>query len=61
MTDESVTRTAREPTPTSRSRGPTVPNAPGSTTIALMGIVVGGIVMAVFLPIMKLQEALTPK
>ncbi len=29
--------------------------------IALMGIVVGGIVLAVFLPIMKLQEALTPK
>lgn len=29
--------------------------------IAVMGIVVGGIVMAVFLPIMKLQEALTPK
>ena len=26
-----------------------------------MGIVVGGIVLAVFLPIMKLQEALTPK
>ena len=29
--------------------------------IAVMGIVVGGIVLAVFLPIMKLQEALTPK
>lgn len=29
--------------------------------IATMGIVVGGIVLAVFLPIMKLQEALTPK
>jgi len=29
--------------------------------IAVMGIVVGGIVLAIFLPIMKLQEALTPK
>lgn len=29
--------------------------------IAVMGVLVGGIVMAVFLPIMKLQEALTPK
>jgi type IV pilus assembly protein PilC len=29
--------------------------------IAVMGFVVGGIVLAVFLPIMKLQEALTPK
>ncbi|MAG58769.1 MAG: pilus assembly protein PilC [Planctomycetes bacterium] len=29
--------------------------------IAVMGVVVGGIVLAVFLPIMKLQEALTPK
>jgi type IV pilus assembly protein PilC len=29
--------------------------------IAVMGIVVGGIVMAVFLPIMKLQEVLIPK
>ncbi|HMS15480.1 MAG TPA: type II secretion system F family protein [Planctomycetota bacterium] len=29
--------------------------------IMIMGFVVGGIVLAVFLPIMKLQEALTPK
>ena len=29
--------------------------------IMVMGFVVGGIVLAVFLPIMKLQEALTPK
>ncbi|MCB9833232.1 MAG: type II secretion system F family protein [Planctomycetes bacterium] len=29
--------------------------------IAFMGIMVGGIVMAVFLPIMKLQSSLTPK
>jgi type IV pilus assembly protein PilC len=29
--------------------------------IAVMGVIVGGIVLAVFLPIMKLQEALTPK
>ncbi len=29
--------------------------------IGIMGFVVGGIVLAVFLPIMKLQEALTPK
>lgn len=29
--------------------------------IAFMGIIVGGIVLAVFLPILKLQEALTPK
>jgi type IV pilus assembly protein PilC len=29
--------------------------------IAVMGFIVGGIVLAVFLPIMKLQEALTPK
>lgn len=29
--------------------------------IAVMGFLVGGIVLAVFLPIMKLQEALTPK
>ena len=29
--------------------------------IGVMGFVVGGIVMAVFLPIFKLQEALTPK
>jgi len=28
--------------------------------ITVMGVVVGGIVLAVFLPIMKLQEALTP-
>src|SRR6185503_17047887 len=28
--------------------------------IAVMGFIVGGIVMAVFLPILKLQEALTP-
>jgi type IV pilus assembly protein PilC len=29
--------------------------------IGVMGFIVGGIVMAVFLPILKLQEALTPK
>ncbi len=29
--------------------------------IAFMGVMVGGIVMAVFLPIMKLQSSLTPK
>jgi type IV pilus assembly protein PilC len=29
--------------------------------IAVMGVIVGGIVLAVFLPIFKLQEALTPK
>jgi type IV pilus assembly protein PilC len=28
--------------------------------IGVMGFLVGGIVMAVFLPILKLQEALTP-
>jgi type IV pilus assembly protein PilC len=28
--------------------------------IGVMGFIVGGIVMAVFLPILKLQEALTP-
>ena len=28
--------------------------------IGVMGFLVGGIVLAVFLPILKLQEALTP-